>query len=244
MISTSPRAGTAGWRSGRRSSASRDRDGRPHPLACPLRGALAGRGCAGPPRRPQSQSRWRSRACRSSTRGTRGATCQLGAASAPNPRGPVTVVHVKDKSSATAVKKAKPARTARRVTQTRRTPSTSGTSTATNQLVSQRTASVPTHASSQATATTTASRTSASSTPAPLRAPTGSAPPSPLPPPRQIAKEATCVAARCARPRTKIGFGVCLLVVVSACCVPSGSAVAGNPQITYTIDGIQGTNGW
>jgi hypothetical protein len=110
---------------------------------------------------------------------------QLGAASAPNPRGPVTVVHVKDKSSASAVTKAQPPRTAKRVTQTRRTPSTSGTSTATNQLVSQRTASVPTHASSQATATTPASRTSASSTPAPLRAPTGSTPPSPLPPPRK-----------------------------------------------------------
>ena len=108
---------------------------------------------------------------------------QLGAASAPNPRGPVTVVHVKDKSSATAVKKAQPPKTAKRVTQTRRAPSTSGTSTATNQLVSQRTASVPTHASSQTTATTTASRTSASSTPAPLRAPTGSGAPSPIPPP-------------------------------------------------------------
>jgi len=108
----------------------------------------------------------------------------LGAASAPNPRGPVTVVHVKDKSSATAVKKAQPPKTAKRVTQTRRAPSTSG-STATNQLVSQRTTSVPTHASSQSTATTTASRTSASSTPAPLQAPTGSTPPSPLPPPRK-----------------------------------------------------------
>ena len=109
----------------------------------------------------------------------------LGAASAPNPRGPVTVVHVRDKSSASPVKKAQPPRTAKRVTQTRRAPSTSGTSTPTNQLVSQRTASVPTHTSSQATATTTASRTSASSTPAPLRAPTGSTPPNPLPPPQR-----------------------------------------------------------
>ena len=107
---------------------------------------------------------------------------QLGAASAPNPRGPVTVVHVKDKSSASAVKKAQPPRTAKRVTQTRNTPSTSGTSNSANQLIAQKTSFVPTHASSQAT---TASRTSASSTPAPLRAPTGSAPPSPLPPPRK-----------------------------------------------------------
>jgi len=108
---------------------------------------------------------------------------QLGAASAPNPRGPVTVVHVKDKSSATAVKKAKPAKTARRVTQTRRASSTFGTSTPANQLIVQKTPSIPTHASSQATTTTTASRTSASSTPAPLRAPTGSGAPSPIPPP-------------------------------------------------------------
>ena len=113
-----------------------------------------------------------------------GSDLPLGAASAPNPRGPVTVVHVKDKSSVSAVKKAKAAKTARRVTQTRRAPSTSGTSNAANQLIVQKTPSIPTHASSQATTTTTASRTSASSNPAPLRAPTGSAPPpSPLPPP-------------------------------------------------------------
>ena len=110
---------------------------------------------------------------------------QLGAASAPNPRGPVTVVHVKDKSSATAVKKAQPPKTTKRVTQTRRAPSTSGTSTSANQLIVQKTPSIPTHASSHATTTTTASRTSASSNPAPLRAPTGSTPPSPLPPPRK-----------------------------------------------------------
>src|SRR4029079_8294641 len=108
----------------------------------------------------------------------------LGAASAPNPRGPVTVVHVRDKSSTSPVKKAQP-RTAKRVTQARRAPSTSGTSTATNQLVSQRTASVPTHTSSQAPVTTTAPGASASSTPAPLRAPTGSTPPNPLPPPQR-----------------------------------------------------------
>jgi len=109
---------------------------------------------------------------------------QLGAASAPNPRGPVTVVHVKDKGSASASKKAKPPRTARRVTQSRRVSSPSGASTAANQLIVQKTP--PTHAASQAATTTTASRTSASSTPGPLRAPTGSAtPPSPLPPPRK-----------------------------------------------------------
>jgi hypothetical protein len=111
-----------------------------------------------------------------------GSDLQLGAASAPNPRGPVTVVHVKDKSSASAFKKAKPPRKTNRVTQTRRTPSTSGTSTSANQLIVQKTSAVPTHASSQAT-TTTASRTSASSNPAPLRAPTGAAAPSPMPHP-------------------------------------------------------------
>jgi hypothetical protein len=71
------------------------------------------------------------------------------------------------------------------VTQTPRAPSTSGTSTSANQLIVQKTPSIPTHASSQATTRTTASRTSASSTPAPLRAPTGSTPPNPLPPPRR-----------------------------------------------------------
>jgi len=109
----------------------------------------------------------------------------LGAASAPNPRGPVTIVHVRDKSSASPVKKAQPPRTAKRVTQTRRAPSTSGTSTATNQLVSQRT-SIPTHASSPAaTSTSSAQQEPASSQPAPLPAPTGSAARGPLPPPRR-----------------------------------------------------------
>ena len=42
----------------------------------------------------------------------------------------------------------------------------------------------------------------------------------------------------------RIGFGICLLVVsLLAVSLPS-SAVAGNPQITPSIDGIQGSNGW
>jgi len=42
----------------------------------------------------------------------------------------------------------------------------------------------------------------------------------------------------------QIGFGICLLVVsLLAVSLPS-SAVAGNPQITPSIDGIQGSNGW
>jgi DNA-binding Lrp family transcriptional regulator len=109
------------------------------------------------------------------------------ASSPPQARGPVTAVHVTGERSAAArqaVKKAKPSRQANRAAQTRRAPSTSGTSTATNQLIAQRTPSVPTHVSStEATTTTSASQWHASSTPAPLQAPTGSTAPSPLPPP-------------------------------------------------------------
>jgi DNA-binding Lrp family transcriptional regulator len=104
-----------------------------------------------------------------------------GAASAPNPRGPVTVVHVKEKGSATTVKVKPPAK-AKQLAQARRAPSRSGTSSATNQLVVQRTRSVPSHVSSQRKTTTT-SASVASSTRAPMQAPTASAAPSPLPPP-------------------------------------------------------------
>jgi hypothetical protein len=46
-----------------------------------------------------------------------------------------------------------------------------------------------------------------------------------------------------ATPNT-IGFGICLLMVsLLAVSLPS-SAVAANPQITPSIDGIQGSNGW
>ena len=109
---------------------------------------------------------------------------QRRASSPPQARGPVTAVHVTgERSAATrhAVKKAKPAKLAKRPT--RRSPS--GTSsTATSQLIDQRTSSVPTHASStEATTTSSAPQPLASSTPAPLRAPTGSGAPSPIPPP-------------------------------------------------------------
>lgn len=108
---------------------------------------------------------------------------QRRASSPPQARGPVAAVHVTGERSAArhAVKKAKPAKLAKRPT--RRSPS--GTSsTATSQLIDQRTSSVPTHASStEATTTSSAPQPLASSTPAPLRAPTGSGAPSPIPPP-------------------------------------------------------------
>ena len=109
---------------------------------------------------------------------------QRRASSPPQARGPVTAVHVTgERSAATrqAVKKAKPAKQTKRPI--RRSPS--GTSsTATSQLIAERTSSVPTHASStEATTTRSTPQQSASSTPAPLQAPTGSAAPSPLPPP-------------------------------------------------------------
>jgi DNA-binding Lrp family transcriptional regulator len=103
---------------------------------------------------------------------------------APEALGPVTAVHVTEHRSPAvhqAVKKTKPARQAKRVVRSSRTPSTSETSTATNQLVAQRT-SIPAHASSTA-ATSSTRHQPASSNPAPLRAPTGSVAPSPLPPP-------------------------------------------------------------
>jgi DNA-binding Lrp family transcriptional regulator len=103
---------------------------------------------------------------------------------APEALGPVTAVHVTEHRSATVhqtVKKTKPARQAKRVVHSRRT---SGTATATNEPVVQQTSSIPTHAASTTATSTRSSRHQpASSNPAPLRAPTGSAAPSPLPPP-------------------------------------------------------------
>ncbi len=110
---------------------------------------------------------------------------QRGATTAPKARGSITADHATGKRAATthqAVKKAKPSRRAKQGTQVRRAPSTAGTSSATNQLISQRTPSVPAHVSTPP-ATTTAPRPLASSNPAPLRAPTGSGAPTPLPPP-------------------------------------------------------------
>jgi Transcriptional regulator DIP2311-like, C-terminal domain len=109
---------------------------------------------------------------------------QRSAASPPQARGPVAAVHVTGKRSAAArqaVRKTNPVKQAKRPI--RRSPS--GTSsTATSQLIAQRTSSVPTHASStEATTTRSTPQQSASSTPAPLQAPTGPAAPSPLPPP-------------------------------------------------------------
>jgi hypothetical protein len=109
---------------------------------------------------------------------------QRGASSAPKTRGPINAVHVTGERSASSrqtVKKTKP-RQAKRPTQIRRLAS--GTSTATSQLIAQRTPSVPTHVSTPpATTTTSARQPLDSSTPAPLRAPTGSGAPSPIPPP-------------------------------------------------------------
>jgi hypothetical protein len=108
---------------------------------------------------------------------------QRRATSPPQARGPVTAGHVTAKRSTAAhlaVKKANPEKQAKRPI--RRSPS--GTSsTATSQLIVQRTSSVPTHAASTEATTTSSSQQHASSTPAPLQAPTGSTAPSPLPPP-------------------------------------------------------------
>jgi hypothetical protein len=110
---------------------------------------------------------------------------QPGAGPAPRPGGAATTVHVTEHRSPAVHQavKAKPAKQAKRVVQSRRTPSTSGTSAATNQLIAQRT-SISTHASSPAaTSTSSARQQPASSNPGPLRAPTGPAARSPLPPP-------------------------------------------------------------
>jgi hypothetical protein len=109
---------------------------------------------------------------------------QRSATSPPQARGPVAAVHVTGERSAAArqaVKQAKPPKEANRPI--RRSPS--GTSsTATSQLIVQRTSSVPTHVSNtEATNTRSAQQPVDSSTPAPLRAPTGSGAPSPIPPP-------------------------------------------------------------